>query len=346
MKKFFARIKKHWKKIGLGLSALLVVFLILKAVGIIPSPADIPQTTTIEQRDLSQILSLSGEVMADEHVYLRFPASGLVSWVGVQQGDQVNQYQAIASLDTRSLKKTLEKQLNLYAKERSDFEQTQDDYQTTRDNYLVTDEIQRILDQAQWDLENSVIDFELQDLSYRLATINTPISGVVVQAEPTHAGVNVLSTSSVYEIVNPDTIYFSAEVDETDVSLLQIGQQAIIVLDAFPDEDINSTVTSIGFAPVSGASGTAYQVKFSLPGNLEQKYRLGFNGDVDIIIKEKSAVDSLPQEAIIEKENQSLVQLFRQGQIEEVAVDTGIYTDDYIEILSGLSSDDQVVIPD
>ena len=346
MKKVFAWFKKHRRKSIIGLIALLLIFVVLKLTGVLPSKSEQQEITTVIRQDLSQTLSLSGEVVADEHVYLRFPYSGLVSWVGVKEGDTVRKYQAIASLDRRSLQKNLKKQLNLYATNRSAFEQTQDDYQQTRDNRLVTDEIQRILDQTQWSLENAVIDVELKDLAYRLASITTPISGIVVQAEPAQAGANVLSTSSVYEIVNPDTIYFSAEVDETEVSLLKVGQKAVIALDAFPDEEIESSVTSVSFAPVSGTSGTSYQVKLALPANLDQKYRLGFNGDVDIVIEEKESILVLPQEAVVEEQDRSFVQVSNQGQIETVDVVTGIYTDDFTEIVSGLSENDQVIIPD
>jgi len=300
----------------------------------------------IKRQDIKREITLSGTIKADEHVHLQFQTSGLVSWVGVKQGDTVKKYQAIASLDKRQLKKTLERYLNSYMSNRWDFEQTQDDYKDTRDNKLITDEIQRIIDKTQFSLNNAVIDVELQDLAMRLATVTSPIDGVVLKAFPAYAGTNVIGYQADYEIVNPNTVYISAKVDEEDVVGLYLGQQAQIILDNFPDEPLESYITYISFDPVAGESSTTYEVRLAINrDNSNLTFRLGMNADVKIVTDFVANTLSLPYEAINEADDQQYVLVkSAKNSLERKNVVTGIESVDDIEIVSGLNENDQVVI--
>jgi len=80
-------------------------------------------TYTVKRDDLQEILGVTGEVDASEKASLHFQTGGRLSWVGVKEGDVIKKYAGIASLDQRTLQKTLQKYLNTYSKERRDFEQ-------------------------------------------------------------------------------------------------------------------------------------------------------------------------------------------------------------------------------
>ena len=57
----------------------------------------------IKREDIREILTLSGEIDAEEKATLKFQTSGRLSWVGVKEGDYVKKYQSLASLDKREL---------------------------------------------------------------------------------------------------------------------------------------------------------------------------------------------------------------------------------------------------
>src|SRR3989339_1927198 len=80
-------------------------------------------TYTVKRQDLTETLSLSGEIDAKEKADIKFQTSGLLAWVGVKTGDTVKKYQAIATLDKRDLQNTFNKYMNSFLKERWDFEQ-------------------------------------------------------------------------------------------------------------------------------------------------------------------------------------------------------------------------------
>ena len=64
---------------------------------------------TVKKETIKQTLTITGKLDAKEKVMLRFQNSGLLSWVGVKEGDAVTKYQAIAGLDQQELQKTLQK---------------------------------------------------------------------------------------------------------------------------------------------------------------------------------------------------------------------------------------------
>lgn len=231
------------------------------------------------------LVSASGKVEAKNVANLTFQTSGLLSWVGVKEGDYVQKWQGIASLDKQDLEKRLTRSLNLYLANRWDFEQTQDNFKDKKDRFLLTDADRRILDKAQFSLNNAVIEVELADLVARLATISTPISGIVIRVDTPSAGVNI-TPATTFTIIDPTSVFFQANVDEADIGQIKIGQEVKIALDSYPGEEFKGRVEKIGFvAQPTAGGGRAFLVEISLPQNNDLKFKIGMNGDADILLK-------------------------------------------------------------
>ena len=281
-------IKKLWRKpsrIILIIAVAALIFLGLRFFGPLKPQKPVPPEVSVFQEETNTI-SASGKVEAKEMANLTFSTSGLLAWVGVAEGDYVQKWQGIASLDKRDLQKRLERYLNLYLTNRWDFEQTQDNYKETRERYLITEAIQRILDKAQFSLNNAVIDVELADLSLKLSIITSPIEGIVTHIDAPQAGVNVTPLSASFTVVNPSSVYFAASVDEADIAKVKIGQEAKVTLDSYSDEQFQGKVERINFvSSTTVGGGTAFQVLISLPENQDLKFKVGMNGDAEILIK-------------------------------------------------------------
>ncbi|MBU2592005.1 MAG: efflux RND transporter periplasmic adaptor subunit [Patescibacteria group bacterium] len=260
----------------------LVLASVLLAVPLLTPIIKSEKIAVSSQEEEEEPLLFPGTVTAEKQVALKFKTSGKLAWVGVKEEDFVKKGQTIASLDKTELEKTFKKEINDYLSERWDFEQTQDDYRETKDRYLVTNTIKRILEKAQFDLENSVLDLEIAKLAVEYAAITTPIDGIVTQIDEPVPGVNITPATAVFTISDPDSIYFKAEADEEEVASIKEGQKGKIVLDAYPDQEFASTIISIGFAPMSSKTSTAYAVKMSLPENTDLRFRLGMNGEVEM----------------------------------------------------------------
>jgi RND family efflux transporter MFP subunit len=304
------------------------------------------QLVTPTLQEIKKEITLTGQIDADQRADLKFQTSGRLAWVGVKVGDRVKKGQALASLDQRELKKTLEKKLNDYLTGLHNFNDVQDEYYQTKQDYLVTDEIQHILDRSQYTLNKTVLDYELQEISLRYATLTTPIAGVVTNIDQPFAGVNVTPATANFTVINPENLYFGAQIDEEDVINVSQDQPAKITIDSFPNQTFDSTISYISFTPLSGQSSVVYDIRFKLDlNNQNLLYRLGMNGDATIILSQQSNALTLPLDALIQKEENSYILVKGdKNQLEERQVETGIESDNFIEITKGIDQNDQIVI--
>ncbi|MCB9813422.1 MAG: HlyD family efflux transporter periplasmic adaptor subunit [Pseudomonadales bacterium] len=333
-------LKQKWK--------LLLGFLILIGIVfffLIRSKASNQEILTFSNpviKSITKTLEISGHVDAKEKARLRFIAGGKLVYLGAKEGDVVKKWQTIASIDQATLNKVLQKDLNLYMKERWDWEQGIDD---NKDTYIDPTE-QRVIDKNQWDLDNTVIDVEIQDISIKNASIYAPFAGILTVAPTAVTGVQ-LTGSDYFEIINPDSLIFRAAIDESDISFIKLAQNAELTLDSFPDEIINTQVTYISFVSTETSGGTAFIVEFPLANaSNSNNLRIGMNGDIKILLETKDDVLTIPTIALTQRDDKAYVNVkIGENSSEEREVTTGLETDEEIEIIDGLSQSDQIVIP-
>jgi membrane fusion protein, multidrug efflux system len=333
-------LKKKWLIIVLILVAGLLLWLNAKRV---KQTAKKEENYIVKRRNLKDTLSLSGEIDADERVVLRFQSSGRLSWVGVKEGDVVKKYQGIASLDQRDLKKKFEKYMNSYMTSRWSFEQSKDD----NDGGVVggvtealRDKAQRLIDKSQYDLNSSVLDVELQDLAIQYSYLSTPIEGIVVRVDSPFAGVNITPSQAEFEVINPKTIYFSVTADQTEVVKLKENTRGNIVLDAYPEKEINGVVKSISYTPKSGETGTVYKVKINISNGSLSQYRYGMTGDINFDLRQEKNVIAIPTTFVKTEGLKKYVYMNINEKRKKVYVKLGDEMDNYTIVKEGLSEGD------
>lgn len=299
------------------------------------------ETSRAEKRDITRTVTASGETHAQEEATLKFQTSGELVWVGVEEGDKVEKWDAIASLDKVKLEKTLKQELIDYKNERWDYEQTTlDDYK----DQALTETIRRAKEQAQFDLDRVVLDVEIADIALKYANLYTPIAGIVTSIEAPHPGTNITPATAEFVISNPETVIFTAEVDEVDIGLVKEGMEAEIVMDAYLDEVIKSRVKEVGFSSVTtSGGGTAFEVEFDLPENVDEKYRLGMNGEAEIFIEERQETIVIPFQAVQEDDEGTFVWVLEENAPVKRAVESGFTSGLDTTILSGIEEGDLVI---
>lgn len=317
---------------------IVIALLFIRSVFFRKNTALKIESAKVQRGELKQMLTISGQIQADERVILHFQTSGKLAWVGVKEGDYVKKYQTIASLDRREIKKKLDKILKDYRKTRLDFDQTKDDNPT-----IINDKIKRIVEDSQLDLDKSVIDVEIQNLALELSTITTPIEGLVVRVSTPLPGVNVTTSQAEFEIINPKTIYFEATADQTEVPKLNSGINGELVLDAYEDDKLTGLIKNISFIPESDETSTSYKVKFLINrANVDRQYRIGMTGDLNFILNEKKNTLYLPLKFVKSENNRNYVYQMDKDKKIKIYVKTGLETDDNIEIISNLHEADVV----
>lgn len=301
---------------------------------------------TVSRQNLREVMSFSGMIDAGVKANLRFQSAGKLTWVGVKEGDRVKKFQGIASLDRAQLKKSMEKYLNSYNKERNAFEQDQadnKDYAVSGLSSVQKETIKRTLQNAQADLNNSVLDFEIQNMAYRDAYLYTPIAGLVTLVRVPQVGINILASQAEFEVVDPESVYFSALADQTEVIKIKEGDKAEVVFDAYPEKKFEGVVTFVAFSPKEGQSSTVYEIRLDLGvDNLGYQLRLGMTGDVDFLLSEKKDILAVPVKYIKTENGTKTVLRGVGGKKTKVEVKVGENIDGLVEIVEGLNEGDVI----
>lgn len=297
------------------------------------------KTVPVERGAVVENVTSSGKTKAKKQAVLHFMVAGRLSWIAVSEGDTVTAYQSLATLDKSELQKNLDKSLRDYSKERNDFEE---DRQVTYADKIISGTLKRILEKNQWDLEKAVLDVELKDIALKWATLASPVSGIVIRLDMPVAGVNITATDSI-TVADPSSIVFSANIDETDIGKLMVGQNADVHLDAYPDKIFTGKVIKIAYSAESSSGGaTVFPVDVSFADTSILK--IGLNGDVIIKISEAQSALSIPIEAMREKGGEKFVVVKTKSGYSRQTVKTGLRSEDIVEITDGLSQDSVVVI--
>jgi multidrug efflux pump subunit AcrA (membrane-fusion protein) len=123
---------------------------------------------------------------------------------------------------------------------------------------------------------------------------------------------------------------------------VHLGQEVEISLDAYPDEPIHTTVTAIDFAShTTSTGGNAYTVETELPTSADDRYRIGMNGDAEIILNAKKNVLTVPLSAIVDD---TYVYVRGEKRFEKKKIRLGIQSDTDAEVKSGLRQGDAVAV--
>lgn len=177
---------------------------------------------------------------------------------------------------------------------------------------------------------------------YKAIPLISPIDGEVIVAT-TQPGQTVSTSDPV--IVLSDKLIVRAQVDETDIGKIKLGQNAFISLDAYPDTKIKAKVDHIYYESKTVNNVTIYEVDL-LPENVPDFFRSGMNATVNFIKESKENILLLPSEAILKGKDNNFV-LVKKGKDKEPEkrpVKLGLSDDKNTEIVSGIELSDTVIM--
>lgn len=318
---------------------VVVLGLILTIVIFRPKPTILIATQKAEPSSFAQSVSVSGKVNAMQYQDVTFQSAGKLVYLGVKKGDKVEAGQTIAVLDQRTVQKNIEMSLTDYAKQRNTFDQTKENNQNRTPEGALSDQMKRVLLNNQNDLNKAINSVEVLALAKEQSVLVSPMSGIITRADVQTPGVTVGLTTT-FTIVNPDSLTFEMDVDQADISKVKEGQKVKVTLDAYPENELVLTIDSIDFTThLTSTGGNAYTVKASLPKNIELNYRVGMEGNAEIITAQAESVLSVPISSL---DNDQLYVKTKKGY-EKRKVTTGLENDISVEIRKGVNPGDEVV---
>ncbi|OXM71511.1 efflux RND transporter periplasmic adaptor subunit [Amycolatopsis vastitatis] len=151
------------------------------------------------------------------------------------------------------------------------------------------------------------------------------------------------SGSGFITITNLTGLVVNTSVAEIDVSKVKAGQKATVTLNALPDKPVQATVSSINLTPTTSGSVVSYGAQLALtspPDGL----RPGQSASVVITVAEAQDALSVPAAAVQTVGSTNLVTVQENGQNVTRQVQVGLRGESTVQITSGLTEGENVVL--
>jgi HlyD family secretion protein len=201
-----------------------------------------------------------------------------------------------------------------------------------------------------------------EDLSR--TTIVSPLDGKVVQLNAREGEVVVTGTmnnpgSVIAVIADLSVILVEAEVGETEVVGIKVGQAAKIKVDAIPDKEYRGHVVEIGSSAAirqgAGAGIRYFKVKVAID-DPDDRLRPGMTSQVSIVTSSAPNSVAVPIQSVVERvpgatdededsdrPKKKYVFLASDGKSKQVEVTTGISDATHVAVLSGIKEGDEII---
>jgi Cu(I)/Ag(I) efflux system membrane fusion protein len=204
---------------------------------------------------------------------------------------------------------------------------------------------QQLLDSARrrlelWQIgEEEIRELEQGDRPHDEVLLRSPVSGHVV-AKSAIEGKAFMAGDTLYEIADLSNIWVRAYLFERDLSMVKVGSKANVALPQITEQKFESEVTFI-YPHIDPRTRRA-EVRLELP-NPEHLLRPDMWAEVEIKA-DRGEVLAVPASAVIDTGERFVAFVKHEpGHLEPRTVKIGTRTDDYYEVLGGLSAGEEVV---
>jgi len=212
----------------------------------------------------------------------------------------------------------------------------------------------------------SIEELEYWQSLFKPTPLISPLKGTII-ARNFEPGQSINANDAV--VVIADDLIVIANLDETDIGLVKLGQKVNVRLEAYPDREFSCKVEKIAYDARTVSNVTMYEVDVH-PEQLPPFARSGMTANLEFTVEEKKGVLTVPTSAIQQKfvdETMSEINEFptqsetgegnKNKAVSFVLIDssdpdhpeqkiikTGISDESYTEVLEGLEEGAEVLI--
>jgi multidrug efflux pump subunit AcrA (membrane-fusion protein) len=172
----------------------------------------------------------------------------------------------------------------------------------------------------------------------------SPAAGKIIEIKKRIGELVQPTSQDVVIVVLPIAPYeIKVDIYEEDVIEISVGNSVEITLVAFPDKKIEGRVISISPAEKIVDGVVYYETTIGFEEMLKE-IKPGMTADVIIQADLKENVMIISRDAIQEKDDKTIVEVFKNGQIQERDIEIGLRgSNDMVEVLSGLEEGEKVI---
>lgn len=335
----------------------------------------------VETQDIVAKVIANGKIQAENRVDLSALVMGQIVNLRVKEGDRVKKGDLLLQIDrNRAAADEAGSAAALLASgndrdsAQTAMEQAERDFQRVRANFDARIASQADLEKARSTLASARAAFEAarnrvdqtragltanRDTLSK-TTVVSPIDGIVTTLRVKAGEVTVIGTmnnagTQLMTISDMAIVQAVLMVDETDTPTVQVGQKALLTVDAYPDKTFEGVVTEVGNSPIlrddadlQGLTTTSDAINFKVKVNLVEpppRIRPGFSVAAEIITGTKPKVAVIPLAAVVVRDSPTKertasgklkteqgVYAIKGGKVSFVPVKTGLTGELMVEV--------------
>jgi HlyD family secretion protein len=332
-----SRKKKIWLAAGVG----VVLAAVIVAVSVTRDSRKkvTVQTQKVGRKDLTSVVSASGEIKPTKYVNVSSNVSGRIVDLRVKEGDRVRTGQVLARIDSTRLEAGERQASAGLAAVRSDLKRMEADLEASRLSYARAQRMreeqlmsEQAFEQSEAELhmKQAAVESQRRRIAQQAAVLESdrddlaktvvaaPMDGIVTSLQKEQGevviGAQSFQPTVIMTVADLSTMEVEVLVDETDIRNLAVGQEAEVRVDALDDLKIKGHVTEIGSSAIARGSTsagissttTANQAKdFKVVVTLTEppaNLRPGLNATAEITTSRKSNVLAVPIQAVVVRE--------------------------------------------
>jgi membrane fusion protein, multidrug efflux system len=291
------------------------------------------KVASVEPGSIAQTIASSATVDAEERADILVEVSGTVETLSAEEGDAVVAGSVLATLKNPMLKGELQRAEATFNRAGEEFDAIKglmDQGFVARNDY----------DEAAHAFDTARLTFEQARESHAARELRSPIRGTISSRQIRY-GEAVTPGRLAFQVVDLDRLRVEVNLPEKDLARLRTGQRARIrseVLDGIETAGRLQRISPV----VDPATGTV-KVTVAIERG-DSPLRPGMFVNVDLVVDTHDQALLLPKRAIVYDEGEPLAFVISGETAVRTPLTLGFTDRDRVEVLSGVSAGDQVVI--
>jgi len=290
----------------------------------------------VEKKNLSEILSLVGNITANNDVNIISEAAGKITGVFTKVGDYKQAGSVLFQVDDELKKAAFMSAEANYEKAKKDYERFKTLYQqkSVSDSQLDQAKLGAAIAEAQY----IVAKRQLEDTQ-----IKTPISGYV-SARYVDLGSMVQGAPQatlVANIVDIGRLKVKLNLAERDAFLIKTGDQVKVTVDVYPGITFNGRIESVSS---KGDDAHTYPVEISINNEKVHPLKAGMFARVEFTSIKNRETIVIPREALVGSVKEPQIFVVENGIAKLRNLTVGSQSGIYVQVLQGLMEGETIVV--
>jgi len=272
--------------------------------------------TSVERGDLKKTVSTSGYLQAADEKALIFSLNGEIEEVLISEGKRVTEGEALVRLEKN---------------------QQELDYLKAKNTYELIK-----TSGSESEINEQELNFQIAKKNLEDTTLKAPFSGLITDVS-VKSGDFIGSGNEVAYIIDDSSYEIEVAVNEIDSLEIKVGQEVIIILDAFQGREFSGRVKEIHNYTQNVNGVVTLPVTVQLD-KADKQFKPGFSALVEIIIGRAEGELLVPISAMLDRKGQQMVVKVVDNKPVFTPVKAGFSDGAYTAIEEGLAEGEEIVI--